>query len=283
MKQKVKATKKYFAKLGLDPDILKGIKDATIKRMSIDQKMELPEEEEGSVAGVITDVTIDADGDVILPEGLEFKRYQLNPIVLFNHDMDDPIGYVDDLSRSDASVHARVKFGTTEQPRRILQLCRDRVLRTFSLGFLTLEELRRGQPGFNVGLKKLMEDFPLKINSENAGTVQRIVVKSMMVELSVVTIPSNMHAVITEVKKLKTETNLDPVGKTQGAGKITEKKAEPNLDPIGKTQGKEKIVEKKSIEIKKVGRAAHSIKKVSSMEAVRQKQLSEIFLKNWGC
>jgi len=276
MKTKIKATKKYFQKLGLDPDILKDIKDTTIKRISMDQKMDIPEDDEGYVSGIITDLTIDADGDVIIPEGLEFNRYRNNPIVLFNHSLDDPIGFMDDLSVSPTSVHAQVKFGTTAQPKRILQLCRDRVLRTFSVGFIALEEVRRGQPGFNGVLKKLMEENPLKINQANAPSVGRVVLRSMMVELSIVTIPSNMNAVMTEVKNLKDSIETKKIDEVEVKTIEPEEKALELVKEV-KSELPEKVV------IKKIGSLTPKIRRVGTLQEIQHKQLKEVFLKNWGC
>ena len=274
MKDKIKITEKFLEGHGLDTDILENLKDTTIKRLSIDNE-EVLEQGEGFVSGIISDISIDSDGDVVLPKAFDFKRFQKNPVVLFNHSLAEPIGFVDDLSVSSQQVNAKVKFGKTPEAQKVYQLAKDGVLRTFSVGFITLEEVRT--------------KFPERFNDMNALSIDRIVTQALLVELSIVTIPANMNAVMSEIKALKGIDKKEAVETKE----VTEVIDVPVEKPAVKVEEKAleveqvedevvEVVEKKKIVIKKIGSIDPKIKKVSSLEIKKQQELNDTYLSLWG-
>jgi phage head maturation protease len=205
MKRIIKLTDKYMAKLGLPAELLAGLPEENrcVKRMSIDAADDLKfsdDPEDKYVRGVISTVDPDADGDVVLPEGLVWDRYVKNPVVLFNHDLNSPVGLCDEvITEAGGHVRARTRFGTTPEAQKVYQLMKDKVLRTFSIGFVPMECVERGNKGFENALRLVQEQYPDRIDGQKVG---RIVQKALIVEYSVVTIPANENAVVTEMKGL---------------------------------------------------------------------------------
>lgn len=205
MKRIIKLTDKYMAKLGLPAELLAGIPEENrcVKRMSVDASDGLKfsdDEEDQYVRGIISTVDPDADGDVVVPGGLMWERYVKNPVVLFNHDLNSPVGLCDEvITEAEGHVRARTRFGTTAESQKVYQLMKDKVLRTFSIGFVPMETVERGKKGFENALRLVQEQYPGRIDAQKVG---RIVQKALVVEYSVVTIPANEHAVVTEMKGL---------------------------------------------------------------------------------
>ena len=96
------------------------------------------EEDDGSVTikGMASTSDFDRAGDTIIPEawtkgGLEgFKR---NPIILFNHDYSRPIGRAKSVTVTDTGLEIEATISKAEP--QIVQLIKDGVLGTFSVGF----------------------------------------------------------------------------------------------------------------------------------------------------
>jgi HK97 family phage prohead protease len=91
---------------------------------------------------VLSDATIDRFGDTIDPAGWQLTNFKQNPIALFNHNPNAPIGkwknvrvendqLIADLAPADPGTSARVD--------EILSLIRQDVLRATSVGFRSLE------------------------------------------------------------------------------------------------------------------------------------------------
>jgi len=206
MKSKIKITKKFLENLGLDLDPKKFV-GTVVKRMSYHSDIDevLPHERDGYSFGRIMTIDVDGDGDVMIPDGVDLTRYQKNPVVLFNHHRDKPIGFAEKMSVTREDITSKTRYGTTEEAQKIYQLVRDKVLRTHSVGFIPIEVAIKGRPGFKEAAGKLRKLFPEKFTEENVKKIDRIILKSIMVEYSIVTIPSNEDAVMLEVKSLSTK------------------------------------------------------------------------------
>lgn len=263
MKTIIKLTEKYCAKLGVPAEILAELPEdqRCVKRMCVDSQASMdfsPEtDEERWVKGIISTVDPDADGDVIPPDALSWERYQANPVVLFNHDLNSPIGFSDEVTvDAGGQVRARTRFGSTPEAQKVYQLMKDKVLRTFSVGFIPMEFKMRGQPGFQKALDDAMMRYPGRIDASKVG---RILQKALVVEYSVVTIPANEHAVVTEMKSL-----VQPVPPSAIIPPVT-----PGL-PAEKVE--------KPIEIKRVGTNV-AIKRLGT---VNDDALRAIYRDMWG-
>lgn len=96
-------------------------------------------EEDGSVMirGMASTVDIDRAGDVIASEawtkgGLD--NFLKNPIILFNHDYDRPIGRAINLSVTDRGLEMQAKISKSA-PANVCELVKEGILGAFSVGF----------------------------------------------------------------------------------------------------------------------------------------------------
>jgi HK97 family phage prohead protease len=148
---------------------------------------------------VMSTPTPDADGEVILPEGIDTSEYTKNPVLLWQHDRTQPaIGkctqtMVDNRGLMGSFVLAPTQFATE-----VWQLVKGKFLSTVSIGFIPLETYVRGQPGFDAACRKFGVDVMNK-------AVKIITPRSLLLECSVVNLPANREAVILAAKDLKLE------------------------------------------------------------------------------
>ena len=219
-KNKLKINSKYLDKLGSDVTADELPSDACIKRVNFDSTSTLASplsynsdidvvephimgnKDEFSV-GIITTIDVDSDGDVILPLGVDTSRYEKNPVVLFQHNLNMPIGFAEEINITEDKIVAKTRYGSTEEAKKIHQLLKDKVLRTHSIGFVALESVIRGTKDFEIILNELKSKFPNKFDEETSQRVDRVVTKSLLLEYSIVTIPANEEAVINEIKNIK--------------------------------------------------------------------------------
>jgi len=286
MKQRVKITKKIAESLNLDFSEDQ-MKDLCIKRIHYDSQIDevAPlEQDDGYTYGVITSIDVDSDGDVILPKGIDLSRFEKNPVVLYNHKHDEPIAYAEHLNVMNDKIVAKTKFSSTKEAQKIRQLLRDKVLRTHSCGIIAMDGYVRGEPGFNKAKEELLKEFPEKFK-ENLDKINRIVTKSLLVEYSIVSIPSNTECLITETKAIVEETgeeNENTSNIKNDTEQIKVDKAIEQTEEIEEVKEEiEEEVEEKSIVIRVIKKA--NPVKVISTKASRELQLKkELYKKCWG-
>jgi HK97 family phage prohead protease len=270
MKNKFKITEKFLKEHGItDLDIND---DMVVKRLSLtsDSEVMLDEMDDMSAKGKISTVDVDSDGDIVLMEGIDTSRFSKNPVILFQHDMNKPIGKMTKLDNNGDHMEGTVKFSTEPFSQKIHQLMKDGVLRTFSIGFIPTETAIKGTQDFNKSMGELESRFPGRFDKSK---VNRVIKKSLLLETSVVTIPANENAVISEVKALK----LDETPEV-----IEEKSVDEQIAEIIETpEVIEKEIEVHKIVIKKVGKIS-TITKVSSLDNEKLKLQKQLYLQNWG-
>ena len=94
MKNQIKLSKikQIFEKLGLDTSSLD--ENKSVERKQLELK---PSDNETCIA-MITTTSVDSDGDIILPEGIDFSIYKKNPVVFLNHNYSLlPVAKIEDL------------------------------------------------------------------------------------------------------------------------------------------------------------------------------------------
>lgn len=251
MKSKIKLTDRYIKQIGLD--LTDNVNQYIIRK---GYQTEVDTEEDGYVIGTITTDDVDSDGDVILPNGIDFSRYLKNPIVLKNHSLESPIGFTDNIEVSNNHVVSKIKFGKTEEAQNVYQLMKDKVLRTFSIGFITVEAKKRGEIGFQTILSDLQNKYPERFNKTTIPKIDRIITKSLLIETSVVSVPANEYATTILVKN------------------FSENEEENKIDI--------KTPENKGVIIKKIESSGIQIKKISTIEDEQSKILIDIYKKMWG-
>jgi HK97 family phage prohead protease len=123
-----------------------------------------------------SDGTPDRDNDVLDPAGCDFGAYRSNPIVLMNHDPAMPIATAD-VARKPLSIEATITFappGVSAKADEYCGLAKAGILSAVSVGFTAIEAQPRGN-GRGVHFSKWE-----------------------LLELSLVSVPSNPRAVVPE-------------------------------------------------------------------------------------
>lgn len=91
---------------------------------------------ERSVTHYISKKTVDRIGDVVLPESIDDKSYTKNPIVLFNHNHNLPVGKSLWRKADTDGMLAKTQFGTTPMADDVYQLNKEGILNAWSIGFI---------------------------------------------------------------------------------------------------------------------------------------------------
>jgi len=109
------------------------------KIFKLDSIIKAVEEGDGElrIAGYASTDSIDRQSDRILPTAWTrggLRNYEINPILLFNHDYDRPIGKVIEMSTDKRGL--RIKGVISKSAGEIYDLVKEGVLSTFSVGFL---------------------------------------------------------------------------------------------------------------------------------------------------
>ncbi len=95
---------------------------------------------EGVVVAVISTPSVDRDGDVVEPGGLVADRFMRNPVVLWMHKPDSPIGKCEEIKVTEEGVVATVRFDLNDPFAKLLyEKYKAGFLRAWSVGFIPLE------------------------------------------------------------------------------------------------------------------------------------------------
>lgn len=144
-----------------------------IKRLNVEiSHAEITKDASGEliIAGYANTSTKDRVGDVVLPSAFEgsLATYLKNPVLLANHDWEDPIGVTlaAEVTESGLFIKARISDSRPD----IKTLIREKCLRTFSIGYNELDA-----------------DF-------DDQTKTKYVKELELLEISVVTVPANSEA-----------------------------------------------------------------------------------------
>lgn len=142
---------------------------------------------------------IDSYNERVEPMGANLERFKKNPMLLFNHDMDYPVGKVIDVELREDGVYVTAEIPPSDSPKikYVYDLVKNGILRTFSIGF-TVQDI---------------------VDSEDKS---HTVIKAWtLLELSVVSIPANEDSTFeAQVKALSGMTGEQAalhVLQTQGA------------------------------------------------------------------
>lgn len=277
-KKIIKITEEFAKKSKLDIGDYVGKTIKRIESYSDDYEID-DDKEEHYVVGKMSFIAPDADGDVILPSAFDLVRYQKNPIILKNHNYDNPVGYCETISVQGYQILGKIKFGKTQMCQDVYQLYKDKVLRGFSVGYIPLQEVQKGSREFNDLMDVLKKEYPAIFTKEAVNRVDRILTKAELVEISCVAVPNNKEATVLEVKTV--EDSVKTVEASTKSTEVIEKKIEEN-----EVSSKEIVAEVKEkdivqpIIIKKVGYVSPIvIKKISN---IHDEQINITYLKLGG-
>ena len=91
---------------------------------------------------VMSTAALARDGHVLIPQGCRIENYRANPIVLWSHDPDKPVGNAENVVIAADRLTARVRFaplGISHKADEIRGLVKAGVIRTVSIGFDPIE------------------------------------------------------------------------------------------------------------------------------------------------
>lgn len=126
--------------------------------MSIIRKVETAEVSD-DLTFVLSDATVDRYGDVIEAEGWDLRWFKRNPIALFGHSGDFPIGTWEDVRVEGGKLIGKLKLaaeGTSPRIDELRRLVQQKVLKAVSVGFKPVESEPMGQRG---GVRYLKQEL----------------------------------------------------------------------------------------------------------------------------
>jgi HK97 family phage prohead protease len=151
----------------------------------------------GTLEFVLSDETPDRMDDIILSDGWDLTNFQKNPIALFGHRSDFPIGKWKNLRVEAKQLRGELELapkGTSDRIDEIRALIENDILRAVSVGFKPIETRPRPETDYGV-----------------------FYVRSELVETSLVSVPANPNA-LAVAKSLKiSSATIDLVFAGQGA------------------------------------------------------------------
>lgn len=145
---------------------------ATIHKLATGQLAVKQDVSEG-IDFVLSDDTVDRVGDVIDPNGWLLANFKRNPIALFGHDQDSPVGTWENLRVEGGKLVGRLKLaarGTSARIDEIISLIEQKILRAVSVGFKPLEyEPREGGRGYRYLKQELLETSIVSVPANPAA------------------------------------------------------------------------------------------------------------------
>jgi len=125
----------------------------------------------------------DRHGDIVRQSGWRLEPYRKNPIILFGHDHQQPIGHAVSVSLENGRLIVEIEFATGGRADEIFGLVRSGVVRGISVGFL-----------------------PLKHRMREDGRGLEFT-EAELLEISIVSVPANPEALIDQALLRETRTS----------------------------------------------------------------------------
>lgn len=156
--------------------------------------LELKANEVGGISGFFStyDKTPDSYGDIIEPgsftKTLEKRKESGHPFPLcFNHDFDKVIGAVDSVEDTEKGPYIEAHFLDTALAQDVRKMLQSGAIYQFSFAYDVLKARAPYEDEAKAGVMNVLEELEV-------------------FEISVVTVPANQNAVVTEVKATEPET-----------------------------------------------------------------------------
>lgn len=135
--------------------------------------------EEGTLTvAVATDTSVDRDGEIVDPAGLDTANFEKNPVLLYAHDYrSDPIGKVTSIKRDGNRILFVPQFAVniSARAKQYFEMYKEGFLNAFSIGFIPRE---------------------WKDQDNGSGKINRVFTKTELLEISAVPVPANPNALV---------------------------------------------------------------------------------------
>ena len=143
---------------------------------------------------VITSETIDRDGEVLIPQGMNSQDFDRNPVLFWNHDYGQPVGKCLSLKRGDRSIVGEFTFARKPDgysgeffPEVAAALVGQGIVQGVSIGYVPEPD----------GIRRATDIDKKKYG----GDVQTIYSRWKLLEVSLAPLQANPDALITAIKK----------------------------------------------------------------------------------
>ena len=200
---------------------------------------------------IITSETIDRDGEVLIPSGMNSKEFDRNPTLFWNHDYAEPVGKaVGPLKRKEREIVADFVFAKRPDgyageffPEVAAALVGQGIVSGVSVGYVPEE-----------GGVRMATDIDRK---KYGGSVSRIFSRWKLLEVSLAPLQANPEALITAVKKGL----CSPVGAKRWFGIEVPKRIVVTVDvPARSTAQKRKPIDVDAIVRREIARAKGAVR-----------------------
>lgn len=138
--------------------------------------------------------TLDRDGEIVIPNGMDLTQYQKAPVLLWGHDWSSPpIGHDETIVSDGFGLKSRSIFAKTDFAQDIWSLMLDGHLKTSSIGFVPLDYITQADPRFGKTIDLMVSNWP-EFDRTQADQIRGIIPKSILLEHSIVSVPANIDA-----------------------------------------------------------------------------------------
>lgn len=189
------------------------IEEPEVRRRATTHKFALSKTDERTAINYISTRTIDRDKEIIVPDGVDLREFRKNPVLLFGHNWSEPPIGSDSAVKSDGfGILAKSQFAETAFASDIWSLVKDQHLRTSSIGFMPVEFVKNGTPAFD-DLVDMLSATWKELTKKAARELRGFITKSVLIEHSIVTIPSNRESLVLAVSEKSLDLTADTLEK----------------------------------------------------------------------
>jgi HK97 family phage prohead protease len=118
------------------------------------------------------------DGHILEPRGADLTGFRANPVILWSHNPEEPIGRAESVSVSADKIVARIRFaapGASATADRIRKLVKDGVVSTMSVGFDVIDatpiDPAKPRGGMHITAWTLMEASFVSVPADTGAVV----------------------------------------------------------------------------------------------------------------
>jgi len=149
-------------------------------------------DDQRTVTARISTMSVDRDGEVLVPQGCDATEFLKSPTVFYNHNYAMPLGRCEAIARKADSIEAKTRFALRPDGH-VGEWIADTVFSLFQQKVIS---------GFSVGFVPIEGRHPSRKDRETFGQrVRYVFSKWKLLEYSVAPLPANQDALVLAVSK----------------------------------------------------------------------------------
>lgn len=152
-------------------------------------------ESKKEVTTIITTNAVDRTQDIVEPDGANLTNFKKNPVMLFNHNYDAPIGKWSrtkkvDLQKGLRGIQSTATFANTSKAAELFELVKDGVLSSFSIGFIPTDYEKieskdeNHWPGYHIKKWELLETSLVSVPANPTANINQKFIQDFKERLS---------------------------------------------------------------------------------------------------